>query len=278
MKIILIAFVTGIVPAIASLVYAENPPRSNGAQTVVVEENGETTVKVISVNKIRSINKLGFIAGDIINVKTKNMDNEGSGGVTIINNTQHIVHQVYLDSNMPDVIPIYPDESSASFSVKNLVGDKDNFGFGGGTVPCDFFNNTGTEDVGVFDRELSGGDEVENWHHPKSSWRPTTSIQNVISTLSARERSRLIITLQIRETFSDTTNPTINVSNVQTFPLDSTDCSGGCICNFGTIHTFTLSAKKVLKPIINDALDVTFSENGDNVGLDYSEFTLSLGR
>ncbi len=278
MKIIFIAFVMGIVPAIASLVYAENPPRSNGAQTVVVEENGETTIKVTTGNKIRRINKLGFNAGDMIDVQTKNVDNEGNGGVTIINNTQHIVHQVYLDSNMPEVIPIYPNESSASFSVKNLVGDKDNFGFGGGTVPCAFFNNTGTEDVGVFDRELSGGDEVENWHHPKSSWQPAASFQDVFSTLSARERSRLIITLQIRETFSDSTTPTINISNVQTFPFDRTDCSSGCQCNFGTIHTFTLSAKKVLKPIINDALDVTFSENGDDVGLDYSEFTLSLGR
>ncbi|HJW85745.1 MAG TPA: hypothetical protein VJ440_03845, partial [Candidatus Brocadiaceae bacterium] len=244
-------------------------PRINDVQAVTVEEKGETTVKVNAGNKIRRITSLGFDAGDQINVKTKNVDNEGNVVVIISNSTQHIVHQVYLDSDMPDVIPICPKGPDVLFSVKTLVGDKDNFGFGSGNVPCDFFNNSGANDVGVFDRELSSGDEVEVWHHTKSS-------QEIIESVSSRKN--VIINLKIRETFSDPgVGSTINVADKLTFQLeaDGSDCSGGCECHFGTIHTFTFSKKEVRKALRKHDLKITFTENGDDIGLDYSELVIS---
>lgn len=187
----------------------------------------------------------------------------------ISNSTQHVVHQVYLDSDMPDVIPICPKGPDVLFSVATLVGDKDNFGFGSGVVPCAFFDNSGAEDVGVFDRELSSGDEVEVWHHTKSS-------QEVIESVSSRKN--VIINLKIRETFSDPgVGSTINVADKLTFQLeaDGSDCSGGCECHFGTIHTFTFSKKKVRKALRKHDLKITFTENGDDIGLDYSELVIS---
>ena len=269
MKIAFIAMVIGIIPAIANLVQAENPPRTNNVQTVAVEEKGEIAVKVTAGNKITRITSLDFNAGDEVSVKTKNLDNEGNVVVIISNSTQHIVHQVYLDSDMPDVIPICPKGPDVLFSVKTLVGDKDNFGFGSGNVPCDFFNNSGANDVGVFDRELSSGDEVEVWHHTKSS-------QEVIEAISARKN--VIINLKIRETFSDPgLGSTINVADKLTFQLeaDGSDCSGGCQCHFGTIHTFTFSKKEVRKALRKHDLKITFTENGDDIGLDYSELVIS---
>lgn len=190
MKIAFIFTVIGIIPVIATLVQAENPPRTTIVKAVAVEEKGEPAVNITIGNKISRITSLGFNADDQINVKTKNVDNEGNVEVVIINSTQHIVHQVYLDSDMPDVIPICPKGPDVLFSVKTLVGDKDNFGFGSGVVPCDYFNNSEAEDVGVFDRELSGGDEVEVWHHTKSS-------QEVAEAIAARKK--VIINLKISD-------------------------------------------------------------------------------
>ncbi|MEK6737124.1 MAG: hypothetical protein AABY74_00470, partial [Planctomycetota bacterium] len=121
MKIAFIAMVIGIIPAIANLVQAENPPRTNNVQTVAVEEKGEIAVKVTAGNKITRITSLDFNAGDEVSVKTKNLDNEGNVVVIISNSTQHIVHQVYLDSDMPDVIPICPKGPDVLFSVKTLI-------------------------------------------------------------------------------------------------------------------------------------------------------------
>ena len=53
-----------------------------------------------------------------------------------------------------------------SGTIISLVGDYDNFGYGGaGAPPCEYYDLSGANDVGVFDRELTGGDETDTWVH-----------------------------------------------------------------------------------------------------------------
>lgn len=249
----------------------DNPPRNNADTiTEIVNLNGEIAVKVTSNNGVKTICGLGFDAGDAINIRTKDMNNDGFVDVIISNSTKHIVHQVYLDDDIPDIIHIYPDGIVALTVIMDLAGDKDNFGFGSGAVPCAFFNNAGAEDLGVFDMELTSGDEVQTWHHQHGMFQ---------SNLNALGTSKLTVTLQIRETFSDPgLDATLTAEDALTFYLESdgSDCWGGCECNWGTIHTFTKSFNSIPEPLLDHDIKFTFTENGDDIALDYSEVTVTL--
>ena len=206
----------------------------------------------------------GFASGpeDRVALALRDFDRDGQTDVVVAVSgaSGSFVHHVALTRDLPMVL------SLASVAVADdLVSDRDNFGFGSGSVPCAFFDNSDpVVDLGIFDREASGGDPTDTWVHDLSG----TSLPTA--------PAPILFQLQIRETFSDPgVNSTIAIDGRAGFlEIDGTDCTGGCACTFGTVHTIStvLTAYAFLA---DGQVVVTFEEHGDDIGLDYSYLTIS---
>jgi hypothetical protein len=226
---------------------------------------GDPSILVRFADVTLLVTGLGVSASDSIGVTARDVNGDGQADlhVDVQGPASHAIHHVVLEPGLPPIVDVKNVHGLGSFVFTSLVSDEDNFGFGGGSVPCAFFDNSGPGDVGVFDRELSGGDEVETWTHDVSGipFQPTFAQ----------------ITFETRETFSDP-----GLDSTLDFDLGAgseflekygSDCTGGCICAFGTVHTFTFRGDPSgLLP--DGSVVVTFTENGDDVGLDYGRLTI----
>lgn len=137
-----------------------------------------------------------------------------------------------------------------------LAGDLDNFGYGNSALPCDFYDLSGPEDLGVFDRELTDKHEVDTWDHDFSAELP-----------SGFDVAR--VTIEVHEAFSDDNSSTISFDGVERQFVGSNQPA-----KCGTaLRTFVLEGADAA--IASDGrFEIVFSENGDDVALDYSRVWL----
>lgn len=173
----------------------------------------------------------------------------------------------YILSNDPNqtVHPILPalntsiSERTAN-EICNLAGDMDNFGYGGtATPPCEFFDfSDPVADLGIFDRELSGGDNTESWTHD------FTGDPNYGPGFIATK-----VTLEVRERYTDFILSTITIDGTTyTFVVN-----GFSACNDPIIQTFVFT--DAAAAFANDGIvNITFNENGDDVALDWAKLTV----
>lgn len=147
--------------------------------------------------------------------------------------------------------------SPAVNDVINLVGDVDNFGYGGtANPPCSFYNlSEPGDDLGIFDRELSGGDEVESWTH-------TYTIPMGVTVNS--------VLIEIPEKFSDFNSATIQIDGT-TYPFV---VNGVTRCDNPIVQTFFFSGASA-SFAADGVVNMTFRENGDDIALDYSRLTIN---
>lgn len=136
----------------------------------------------------------------------------------------------------------------------SLVGDHDHFGYGTGNfIPCSFYDlSDPVIDLGIFDRELTSGDEVEAWTHD-------------FSTTVGTGFTATGVTVRIAEYFTDFSGSTITIDGTE---LDFA-VNGFSKCNAPIVQTFSFSGTAAA--FANDGIiEMTFRENGDDVALDYS--------
>ncbi|HEX9694737.1 MAG TPA: hypothetical protein VGB64_00320 [Actinomycetota bacterium] len=144
---------------------------------------------------------------------------------------------------------------ASAATLVNLAGDIDDFGYGlGNPIPCVFFDNSGPGDLGVFDRELTSGDEVEAWTH--------TLGLPAGATVSS-------VFIEIREIFSDFDASSLTVDGT-TMPFV---VNGPSFCGPPVVQTFEFTGGAAA--FANDGIiDLVFNENGDDIGLDWSRVTV----
>lgn len=152
-----------------------------------------------------------------------------------------------------------PDPASTPVTIVSLAGDQDNFGYGlGNNVPCAFFSNTGAGDLGIFDRELTSGDSVYTWSHNFAAQLPPGFVLDSV-------------TLEIREIFSDGNPSTSRIV------IDGTErvftINGPSLCGPAKVQTFTFDATTGAFAA-DGVVAMTFRENGDDIGLDYSRMVI----
>jgi len=204
--------------------------------------------------------------GMIVN---KSVPGEGfpAGGDQVFKvvNESNVITGYYFSSDPTTIFPIGKSEvqkiNSRSSSITSLVGDMDNFGYGGtDSPPCEFYDfSEAVDDLGIFDRELEGRFEVESWTHD------FTGDVNYCSGFEASS-----VTIEIREFFSDPSWPSsISIDgNVLEFEVN-----GNSACNSAVVQTFTFSGAAA--SFANDGvINITFSENGDDISLDWSSVTI----
>jgi len=183
--------------------------------------------------------------------------------VVAVKNESGVITGYYFSNDPQTIFPIGKIEvqklNTRSSSIVSLVGDMDNFGYGGtDNPPCEFYDLSGPEDVGVFDRELAGGDEEDNWTHD------FTADPNYCSGFEATT-----VTVEIPEKFSDYNISDISIDgNVLDFAV-----SDFTYCNAAAVRTFTFTGAAAA--FANDGvINITFTENGDDVALDWSRVTV----
>ncbi len=184
--------------------------------------------------------------------------------IIAVKNSNNKITGYYYENNSDEIFSIektktFSNTSAQSNEIISLVGDEDNFGYGGSDTPsCSFYDfSDPITDLGIFDREYSDtSDNIESWTHDF-----TNSIDNGFI---ADE-----VVIEIREYFSDNENSTITIDgNSYSFTIN-----GFSACNFPVIQTFTFTGQAA--SFANDGIiNITFNENGDDIGLDYSKVTI----
>ncbi|MGH2829376.1 MAG: hypothetical protein ACRDJM_02720 [Actinomycetota bacterium] len=123
------------------------------------------------------------------------------------------------------------------------------------TVPCVFYNlSEPVDDLGIFDRELPSGDEVDNWTHTFTP--PAGTLQSVV--------------IDIPEIFSDNLRSRITIDGVSYVFV----VNGASLCGPPIHQTFTFigaAAAFAADGVVN----MTFTENVDDIALDYSLMTIT---
>lgn len=139
-----------------------------------------------------------------------------------------------------------------------LAGDADNFGYGdGASVPCAFYDLSGPEDLGVFDRELTDLFEVDRWTQDFTSALP-----------DGFRTARVTVTIPM--IFDDGASSTLEIDG-HTFTATPDAFS---FCGPQVERTFTLTGEDA--SVADDGqLSFVFQENGDDVALDYSRVVLT---
>lgn len=148
--------------------------------------------------------------------------------------------------------------------VVDLVGDQDNFGFGGtGRIGCVFFNNSDPiVDLNIFDKEAVHGDERQSWtHNFEAMLCPGFVASDVV--------------LEIPEVFSAAVCSTIEVDGHTQFfaTSDFSLCTG-----IPKVRTFRFTGADAAFAS-DGAVEVKFNEDGvggchDDIALDYSRLTV----
>ena len=149
--------------------------------------------------------------------------------------------------------------------IVHLVGDEDNFGFGAGGVDCAFFDNSDLViDLGIFDLELNGGDEVVGWEH---DFREDPRFGDGFVADS--------VLVEIRETFSDNVGSLLYIDGVEVPFVDQPACQSGCNCS-PVVRSFYFTGEDAA--FANDGMiQIVFSEQGDDIALDFSRVTINGG-
>ncbi|WP_148264610.1 hypothetical protein [Christiangramia forsetii] len=154
------------------------------------------------------------------------------------------------------------DLNKISATITSLVGDRDNFGYGGTAgPPCKYYNLSTPEDnVGNFDRLIRGSVDLEKtWVH---DFRADPLF---CSAFVAEE-----VTIGIREYFND------DVQTI-TIEIDGEEMNfvqnGISRCQYPIIQTFKFVGESA--SFANDGLiNISVKENGEEVALDYSLVTV----
>ena len=241
-------------------------PEPSPLEVAWIFHEGERALFVLAEDAATLITGLDLDAGDRAQATQTDLDGDGRMDVSI-----HVqepdrkrVHHVRMSSDVPPVLSL--SGGGGDQTIVDLVGDLDNFGFGAGQVPCAFFDNSGPGDLEIFDAEPTSESEIDVWTHD-------------LSEFDIDEAPSLVVaTLEIRETFSDPGEDStliVELSQDISFEAAGSDCSGGCVCDFGTVQTFTTTTSDAA--FLRDfAVVVQFYENEDDIGLDYSMLTLDL--
>ena len=218
----------------------------------------------------RWITGFGIVPEDVVVISRPDLDRNGIPDLTlhVSGPSREFYHHILLSHQLPPLLDVGQDPF-----LSDLVSDEDNFGFGSAVIPCDFFDNTGPGDVGLFDRELFAGDEEETWEHDLSEFAPPPVLPESI-----------LISLEIRETFSDlggtstTTQSALVIETMEPllFARSGLDCSSGCeSCSFGIVHRFS-SVLDTYGDLEDLSVQVTFFENNDDIALDWSRLSIVL--
>lgn len=179
--------------------------------------------------------------------------------VVAIRDDQNIVTGYYYSDAPDDVFPKLRTEgyriTNRSDVIRHLVSDIDNFGFGGnGIPPCIFYDMSDPIiDLGIFDKELGFANEVQTWTHDFT--------QDPYYCEGARIDSVIV---EIREYFSQDQSSTINIDGfTMMFTPDPSFCNAPVIRSFLFVGEAASFAS-------DGVINITFSENGDDVALDWS--------
>jgi hypothetical protein len=134
---------------------------------------------------------------------------------------------------------------------RSSLGDNDNFGYGIGTgpPPCAFYDNREPEDLGVFDYELTSGDEQDQWTH-------TFRVKGVPNRVA----------LFTWEIFSDDPSSTIDLDG-HTLQYASEPFAQCTYPEGGVRRVHVLTGADALIAADGNVV-VTFSENGDDISID----------
>jgi hypothetical protein len=145
-------------------------------------------------------------------------------------------------------------------ATTSKLGDNDNFGYGRGTgpPPCAFYDNREPEDLGVFDYELSGGDEVDTWTH-------TFAVTG----------TPVKITLTTWELFSDFEASTIDLDGT-VLPYATAPFSTCTYPEGGLQRVHVLKGAAAAAIAADGVIVVTFSENGDDISLDRANLKVAF--
>jgi hypothetical protein len=145
-------------------------------------------------------------------------------------------------------------------TIVSLVGDMDNFGYGGGAnPPCVFYDlSDPVTDLGIFDRELTSGDAVDSWTHDFRGDPNFGAGFNATSVL-----------IELPEKFSDFTASTLDIDGTTVFATPN----GFSRCGPFILQTFLFTGAAAA--FANDGvINITFRENGDDIVFDYSKITI----
>jgi hypothetical protein len=141
-----------------------------------------------------------------------------------------------------------------------MLGDMDNFGYGGNdTPPCAYFDlSEPVDDLGIFDREFSNsGDHVVSWTHDFSSDAGCVGFDAAV------------VTIEIREFFSQSTQSTISFDGV-TVPFAEQPFA---LCDSAIIRTFTFTGSDA--DFADDGIiTIVFMENNDDICFDWARVTV----
>lgn len=251
---------------------------------VVRTANGAAEVWITGRSGTSRIFGFGFARGDGVSIAARDLDADGdldllvanaplagdpSGGTAVSSApavggghaptaaSPAIVAIVNPAGGLPSRLDV---GAGGSLISRSRAGDNDNFGYGLGTgpPPCLFYDNSEPEDLGVFDRELNPGDEVDVWEHAFK----------VLGEPSA-------VRLQAWEIFSDAEQSTIDLDG-HTFNFASAPFA---VCDAypesGFRRVFVLSGPDA-SIAADGSITVTFSENGDDISLDKSRLVVKF--
>lgn len=187
--------------------------------------------------------------------------------VEAIKNNKNEVTGYYFSDSPTVIYPINKEKEHLLYSIPNnqniisLVGDEDNFGYGGSSNPdCVCFNLGNEIDLGIFDNAcLRSDSQVENWTHDYTN---NPNFQNGFVA------DRVII--EVREKFSD--------SDISIINIDGEDfnfaVNGYSTCGDPIVQSFTFTGEDAA--FANDGIiNITFVENGDTIALDWAKVTIT---
>jgi hypothetical protein len=216
---------------------------------------GEAVLQVRFAGSPHWIRGLGLTPRDEVTVEQEDLDHDGQMDVTVRvkSPTDQFLHHILLTAPLPPVLDL-----AAGKLFEDVVSDYDNFGFGSANVPCEAFDNSEPEDVGVFDRVIPGS-RANMWTHDLSAFVPELT-------------DWALLTVEFREAFSAHSGGAQVVFDTHaplTVERTGLDCTGSCICAFGTVHTYTAFVPSS-SFLLDGTLDVTLLAGGDELALDWS--------
>ena len=220
---------------------------------------GEPVLLVHFAGSAHGIRGFGIEPHDDVALQAEDMNQDGQTDITvrILSTSGQVLHHILLTDALPPLLDL-----GAGPAFTSLVSDEDNFGFGAAGVPCSTFDNSEIEDVGVFDVELlfPGPDA---WAHD-------------LGAFTSQLTDTAMVTLELRETFSDPGHDTkLSVESLLPFSFErqGSDCTGGCLCAFGTLHVFT-GVLDDLSTFLDGNVKVEFDDGPDPTALDWSRLTI----
>ena len=150
----------------------------------------------------------------------------------------------------------------AHADIVDLVGDMDNFGYGGDAPnPPQAFDNSGAGDLGIFDQAQTADFETFSWTHDFTS-SPGFGTGFVAT--------RVVV--DIPEMFADNTSATIQFDDGIPFQfVDVENDVSGSVVN----RQFVFDGPDAAAFANDGIVEITFNENLDDIALDFSQITVT---